>query len=141
MIDGVTSTQDSTTAPSVFDGMGSEAFLELLIAQLKYQDPLDPASSSEMMAQTAQFASMEALQKQTSILEQNLGFQQFTVATAMLGTEVTALVDSESVTGVVVGVRTTSQGPRLQLDSGEDLDVKQVTRVATNILQIGDSDA
>jgi flagellar basal-body rod modification protein FlgD len=131
----VTSTPETTSANTVFDGMGSDAFLKLLITQLRYQDPLSPTDSGEMMAQTAQFASMEAMQKQTDFMEQNVGFQQFSVATSMLGSEVTALVDDESITGLVIGVRTTDQGPRLQLDRGFDVDVKQVIRVAAKSAQ------
>ena len=34
---------------------GQDAFLKLLVAQLKYQDPSKPADSTQFMAQTAQF--------------------------------------------------------------------------------------
>jgi flagellar basal-body rod modification protein FlgD len=132
---------ETSSANTIFDGMGSDAFLKLLITQLRYQDPLAPTESGEMMAQTAQFASMEAMQKQTDFLEQNVGFQQFSVATSMLGSEVTALVDDESITGLVIGVRTTDQGPRLQLDGGFDVDVKQVIHVAAKAEQPEPSDA
>jgi flagellar basal-body rod modification protein FlgD len=43
------------------DQMGKDVFLKLLVAQMKYQDPSNPASSSEMMAQTATFAQVEKL--------------------------------------------------------------------------------
>ncbi|MFV1990981.1 MAG: flagellar hook capping FlgD N-terminal domain-containing protein [Acidimicrobiales bacterium] len=147
MTDAVISTPASSavtetaSANTIFDGMGSDAFLKLLITQLRYQDPLSPADSGQMMAQTAQFAAMEATQKQTDFLEQNVGYQQFSVATSMLGSEVTALIDDESVTGVVIGVRTTDQGPRLQLDGGFDVAVKQVTHVAAKSAEPEASDA
>jgi flagellar basal-body rod modification protein FlgD len=39
--------------------MGQEAFLKLLVAQLKNQDPLNPEKNSDFVAQLAQFSSLE----------------------------------------------------------------------------------
>ena len=47
------SSGSGVTAPSGTDAMGSDTFLKLLVAQMKYQDPSKPADSTEMMAQTA----------------------------------------------------------------------------------------
>ena len=41
--------------------MGKDAFLQLLVAQLKNQDPLSPSDGKEMAAQLAQFSSVEQL--------------------------------------------------------------------------------
>ncbi|MCM1044556.1 MAG: hypothetical protein NC417_03505 [Candidatus Gastranaerophilales bacterium] len=43
------------------DGMDKEAFLQLLVAQMQYQDPLEPTSNTEYIAQYAQFSQVEAL--------------------------------------------------------------------------------
>lgn len=53
----------ATTAPEP-DGdqsLGQDAFLKLLVAQLRYQDPTNPADSQQFLAQTAQFTSVEKL--------------------------------------------------------------------------------
>ena len=39
-----------------------EMFLNLLVAQLRYQDPMNPADSGEFLAQTAQFTALEKMQ-------------------------------------------------------------------------------
>ncbi len=43
------------------DSLGRDAFFEMLMAQLKYQDPLNPMEGTEMTAQLAQFSSLEQM--------------------------------------------------------------------------------
>lgn len=50
---------DSTKSNSSLD---KDAFLQLLVAQMQYQDPLEPTSNTEYMSQLAQFSSVEELQ-------------------------------------------------------------------------------
>lgn len=43
--------------------LGQSAFLELMVTQLKNQDPLSPQENTEFVAQLAQFSSVESLDK------------------------------------------------------------------------------
>ena len=43
-------------------GMDKDAFLQLLVAQMKYQDPLEPTSNTEYISQYAQFSQVEQMQ-------------------------------------------------------------------------------
>lgn len=51
--------KNSTKSNSSLD---KDAFLQLLVAQMQYQDPLEPTSNTEYMSQLAQFSSVEELQ-------------------------------------------------------------------------------
>lgn len=51
------------------NGMDKEAFLQLLVAQMKYQDPLEPTSNTEFVTQYAQFSQVEQLQNMSSNME------------------------------------------------------------------------
>ncbi len=60
-------TQTATSGTGANEGpaneLGKGAFLQLLVAQLRYQNPLEPADSQQFMAQTAQFTSVEKLEE------------------------------------------------------------------------------
>ena len=67
---------ESTTASSLAketkksgSTMDKEAFLKLLVAQMKYQDPLEPTSNTELVSQYAQFSSLEQMQNMSATLE------------------------------------------------------------------------
>jgi flagellar basal-body rod modification protein FlgD len=49
--------------------MGKDDFLKLLITQLRYQDPINPAKPEEFAAQLAQFSSLEGMQNIQQILQ------------------------------------------------------------------------
>lgn len=49
--------------------LDKDAFLGLLVAQMKYQDPLEPTSNTEFISQYAQFSSLEQMQNMSATLE------------------------------------------------------------------------
>lgn len=61
-----TSLSGSTTSSSSVD---KESFLQLLVAQMKYQDPLEPTSNTEYISQYAQFTQVEEMQNMASSMD------------------------------------------------------------------------
>ena len=63
-IEGIRSAQalnaQATTSSS--DELGKNQFLELMIAQMNNQDPLDPAKNEDFIAQLAQFSTVEGIE-------------------------------------------------------------------------------
>lgn len=51
------------------NGMDKDAFLQLLVAQMKYQDPLEPTSNTEYISQYATFSQVEQIQNMASTME------------------------------------------------------------------------
>lgn len=70
---GVTSSQKTTSANDAI--MGKHDFLNLLVAQLQHQDPLNPLEGTEFTAQLAQFTSLEQLNNINSNLESLQDYQ------------------------------------------------------------------
>ena len=71
--DGViqeTASQSSVQqAASTGNGMDKDAFLQLLVAQMKYQDPLQPTSNTEYISQYATFSQVEQMQNMSATME------------------------------------------------------------------------
>jgi flagellar basal-body rod modification protein FlgD len=57
---GINPSQDSAKTGSN-DQLGQEEFLELMTAQLKFQDPLSPMENGEFLAQMAQFGTVSGI--------------------------------------------------------------------------------
>lgn len=66
-----TASESSTkkAASASGNGMDKDAFLQLLVAQMKYQDPLEPTSNTEYISQYATFSQVEQMQNMASTME------------------------------------------------------------------------
>lgn len=78
-----TESQNSLKNTSKTNGsnMDKDAFLQLLVAQMKYQDPLEPTSNTEFISQYAQFSQVEQMQNMA-------GSMDLSRASALVGQEV-----------------------------------------------------
>lgn len=63
------STSLSSASKTNNSSLDKEAFLQLLVAQMKYQDPLEPTSNTEYISQLATFSSLEEMQNMNSTME------------------------------------------------------------------------
>ena len=121
----------AAAAPTTTQALSAnkDTFLKLLVAQLKYQNPMSPTDSTQFLQQTATFTEVENLQ---DILTQTTGLlaaQKTTQATGMLGQQVTATgADGKDITGIVTGMRLTANGPVLKVN-GAEVDLSSVTQV------------
>lgn len=76
--------------------LGKEAFLQLLVAQMKYQDPLEPTSNTEYISQLATFSSLEEMQNMRASLEA-------TQATNLVGKVVIMGIETNGETNFISG--------------------------------------
>lgn len=112
-------TSSSGTSATGFNAMGSDAFLKLLVAQLKYQDPSHPADGTQMLGQTAQFQMVEKLQQMADQNTQLLAEQQTLASVGLVGRTVAYSDNGHAASGVVGSVRFSAGGPVLTIGSTE----------------------
>jgi flagellar basal-body rod modification protein FlgD len=103
--------------------LAPDTFLNLLVDELKYQNPLDPTSSADFMDQIAELSQVEQLETVSSS-------SQMSQAQELLGATVTGNDASGSlVTGVVTGVTNTSNGPDVDLGDGDTISLGSITQI------------
>lgn len=80
--------------------LGKDAFLQLLVTQMKYQDPLNPQDNSEYIAQLATFSQLEEMQNMSNTLQVSQA-SALTGETVIMKTKSTVTGELTYVTGTV----------------------------------------
>lgn len=117
-VDAITSSQAQAAASlgaGKKDQLGQDAFMQLMLAQLKNQDPTKPMDPSEFLGQLAQFGTVSGIQDMQgsiSTLSDALRSTQILGGTSLVGHEVLADSDQAALgaTGSVHGSATIPEG-------------------------------
>ena len=115
-VSGVANTQNkpSTENTKSKNSIDKDAFMKLLVEQLKNQDPLSPMDDKDFIAQTAQFTMLEEIQALRSDSSYNR-------AISLLGKDIRGMTVNEvtnaveMVNGIVTGVSVFSDGVMLNV--------------------------
>jgi len=122
------------------EGLGKNSFLQLLVTQMKYQDPLEPAKDTEFIAQLAQFNALEQMQNLNDSFQKMLKWSQLTQASSLIGKQIDGVVsagidtdkdgkpDTSNISGVVGEVRYVEGEPRLVVGKNE-IRLSDITRI------------
>jgi len=98
-----TRTAASAAPSTAFDG---EAFMKLLMAQLKHQDPMNPMKDQEFMGQLAQMNTLAEMQKLNKNIEAMSRTQSLVQGASLIGKMVQAQdATGQQVRGIVGSVR------------------------------------
>jgi len=88
---GSANTQTMSATKAAENSLGKDAFLEILVTQMKNQNPLEPLKDTEFIGQMAQFSSLEQLTNLNKTMGQFIGLQlnqALTVNADMIGNKV-----------------------------------------------------
>ena len=113
--------------------LDSSDFIKMMITQLQNQDPTQPASSDQLLAQMSQIGQLQASTQLQSSLSGLVAQNQIGSAGNLIGKSVTGLDDQNNqVTGVVNSVRVQQNPPAvyLELDNSKELPLGNVTAIA-----------
>jgi flagellar basal-body rod modification protein FlgD len=105
--------------------LAPDTFLNLLVDELKYQNPLDPTSSADFMNQIAELSQVEQLQTVSSSSQLNAA--ELLIGETVTGNDATGTL----VTGVVSGVTTASSGPEVDFSNGDTMSLTSITQIGS----------
>jgi len=139
-IDGISSSDPLSSTGGTAGtnpSLGKDAFMQLLVQQIKSQDPLSPVDNQAFVAQLAQFSSLEQMTKVNdnllglAVLQQaNALMSQLTQSSGLIGKEVNYVDPSTeaSAKGVVTTVKI-QDGIAVLNIGGKDVPLGNVTEV------------
>ncbi|MEZ6185790.1 MAG: flagellar hook capping FlgD N-terminal domain-containing protein [Planctomycetota bacterium] len=107
-----------------------DAFLSLLVEQMRNQDPLEPVGNEDFIAQLAQFTSLENSELTADRLGSLLQVEQLGQGAALVGRKVSfrSPTSGEVLPGIVSGAELTNQGVYVDV-GGERVPLSNVLRV------------
>jgi flagellar basal-body rod modification protein FlgD len=120
-ISGIAGSQTSSSpgATASQPMINQQQFLQLLTAQLKAQDPMNPVSATDFTSQLAQLSSLSGIEQLNTSIQQMLQLQQLSQGAALMGKTVTFAQSgtSQAGKGIVQGVAV--QNGQLQIQVGK----------------------
>jgi len=123
---GATPAPTGVPSTSISD---EDTFLKLMVAQLKYQDPMNPTDSAEFLSQSAQFSALEQMTTVAEQSAQSIVLQLAFGASSLVGKTVTYVnAEGAEVTAAVTSVRFDPAGPVLQVGQ-DDIGMGDVAKV------------
>jgi len=131
---GQTATTNGSAATSATGGglaLDKDAFLKLLVAQMRYQNPMNPSDGQQYLAQAAQFATVEKLGDIAQSQSEAIAYQQILLSSSMVGRQITATENGDKVTGVVSGVKFDAGANPVLLVGDKQIPVGTVEEVTT----------
>jgi len=109
-------------------GLKAADYMELLIAQLKNQNPEEPMSNAEMITQMAQLTTLEEVSKLNANFKDILAVERLLAGGSLVGREVEYDSDGATATGTVDAVALRSDGIRVTVD-GEEIPSDRLQRI------------
>ncbi|ABD86680.1 flagellar hook assembly protein FlgD [Rhodopseudomonas palustris] len=118
-VNAAQSTANSSSTSSTSASIGYNDFLQLLIAQMRNQDPTSPTDMSQYMSQFAQLSSVEQAIQTNLKLDALLSTSALSQAEGLIGrTASFTAEDGQSSTGKITAVHIIQGGAVATLDNG-----------------------
>jgi flagellar basal-body rod modification protein FlgD len=123
----------SSAASSAY-GLNFQSLLQIVLAELTYQDPLNPVSNYEFVSQLGQFSQLQLSQTQNDDMTQLLSTQAAVQAAGLIGHTIDVTTNNTTVTGQVTGVAFSNGTPTLTVETSDGSTVGNLS--IANIVQV-----
>ena len=115
---GAVATTASTNLQA--NNLGLQDFLNVLLTQLTYQDPLKPMDNEQFMAQLAQFTALGQTQQLNTSMSALLNTQASLQSVGLIGRTVDITSGSSTVTGTVQSLSMSGDTPTMTVNVTAD---------------------
>lgn len=95
--------------------INQEDFIKLFLAQLQFQDPMEPVDNREFLAQLAQFSALEQARQTSQNTNDLLSMNATTQAVSLLTRQVDVDGLAAALSGTVIAVKFTQSGAQLSV--------------------------
>ena len=109
--------------------LGQDEFLQLLVVQMRNQDPMKPMSDTEFIAQMAQFSNLEQTKEMSGDIAKLRQSTAFNQGTALMGKQVRLLSGENTFTKGIVTDLTVKDGEVSLIVNGKTYELGQVVSV------------
>jgi flagellar basal-body rod modification protein FlgD len=132
-------TGSSTTSSVASDQLASTTnnsltandFIGLLITELQNQDPTQPMSNTDLLTQLSQIGQLESTDQMQTTLQGITLQSSIGSAGNLIGKQIQGIDDEKNnVTGIVTGVQVQNQQVYLALDSGDSVQMGNVSQIS-----------
>lgn len=114
-VDAIGTTPPTNQLTTRANTISQEEFIRLFLAQLQFQDPLEPVDNREFLAQLAQFSSLEQSRQTSENTNTLLSMNAVTQALSLLNKQVDVQGLGAPLAGTVIAVQFTPSGPQLSV--------------------------
>jgi flagellar basal-body rod modification protein FlgD len=122
----------ATAATNPSASLGQNDFLLLLVAQLKYQDPMKPTDSSQFMGEMAQFSTVQGVTSLGTTMAAMSHSSDVSQGIALIGKEISyQALDGTTASGTVSSVSASDSGVTVHVAAG-DVALKDVLGVSAS---------
>ncbi len=121
----------ATTATGFNSQIGQQQFLQLLAAQLTYQNPLEPTQQEDMLGQLAQFSTLSGIEELNANFEELFKLQALTQGAGLIGKQVTYYSPTKQTEEIgIVESASVADGKLVVTVNGEKIGLGNISKVA-----------
>jgi flagellar basal-body rod modification protein FlgD len=99
--------------------LSQDDFLKLFLTELTYQDPLEPLSNRDFLAQMAQFAGIEQTKQTTESVNNLVYLNSSSQSVSLLGKKVELVNGAELVSGIVSAITFSNDGLTMDVEKAD----------------------
>ncbi|MES1190162.1 MAG: flagellar hook capping FlgD N-terminal domain-containing protein [Steroidobacter sp.] len=115
---GIVPSTDNTSLSQV-NSLGEQDFLNIMLTQLQFQDPLKPIDNQQFVAQLAQFSALEINREESNNVNNLLAVESNSQSIGLLGRNVEVATNSGSAVGNVTAISVAKGSPALTVTTSD----------------------